>query len=59
MLILTVQMAALNKMNRDNYLYGTSSYQLEQQQTLPNLSIQERYICAATGFTNPKRYCQQ
>jgi hypothetical protein len=46
------EMAALNRMDRERFHYWLSQYQLEQQQTLPSLSIQQRSISAATDFTS-------
>jgi hypothetical protein len=40
-------------MDRARFHYWLSQYQLEQQQSLPSLSIQQRSISAATEFTSP------
>jgi hypothetical protein len=46
-------MAPLNRMDPAGNPHGSSSYQLEQQQTLLHLSIEQRSISAATEFTSP------
>jgi hypothetical protein len=40
-------------MERAGYLYRLFKYQLEQKQSLPRLSVQERSMSAATDFTIP------
>jgi hypothetical protein len=46
-------MAALNRMDPASSRYWLSQHHMEQQQTLPSLSIQQRFISAATEFTSP------